>query len=927
MSLIRNSFLVLIIFLNSLTIYTQVSQEEIIVTGSFIKEIQASNPIFTTSIDDINQRGTFRIEDYLSSLPMVNPENSALHSNFSTGISSVSIRGLGGDRSLVLIDGKRLPSGSPLDGNAAQDLNQVPFALIKKVEILTGGKSTIYGSDATGGVINFILDKKYSGTKISIHQGAYQHNNNSYLRNINNDAKSSVFDGINSNYSIIFGSELSDDSHLLGFIDYRNVESIRWDDRDIGVCAFRGNASCRLSSATFMARVQNGSSGGYVSEGGFSSTSTGFNFGAANFLQRPDKKMNTGFIFNSSLFDDTNLTLSFFNLAQESNAQIGAPLLFRQKINLPCTNPFLSSAQFSSIGCVTSADNINATVSKRFVENSLNRSQFFKTSANRGVIDLKGKIDADWNFGIYFQNSHTSLRYKYLNDISLSKVKNALNINSAGNCISNDAGCVPLNLFTTNNNIALIASNGITQDALDYVHLDLSIYGELSEKILAFNFDREIKLKNQSINYFYVLVGGERRENKLIKLPDDNFLNEDGAGQQTQHQKMFGKVSVNEAYIQLGLKLKNNFNFDSSFRYSDYSFGKHAFTYDFGFQYPISEIFSIKASHQKSIRIADIQELFEPEETELVYASDPCAGSSPEFSSSQCLLTGLPLNLYQQVDDTSAQLYLRSSGNLNLDPEESISNSISLIMETQFSKLEIDYYQINMEDQISQLNITSVINNCVESQSISSYWCGLINRANDGTLSTSGSFVSTPLFNLSEFDTSGIDLKFTYLIDTSFGELAFNNFTNILLNKDFKQDISSDQINCKSLYRLGEEDGLCYQPSPKIQNVLNLSLAKRIFNNPSQLGFTFRYIDNVDDSQKIGTALNIPFDSYSYFDLNFVTNLDNDLDIIFGINNILDEDPPINGYIGYVPGNANTFPAFYDALGRFIYFKISKELN
>ena len=67
---------------------------------------------------------------------------------------------------------------------------------------------------------------------------------NSYLRNINNDAKSSVFDGINSNYSIIFGSELSDDSHLLGFIDYRNVESIRWDDRDIGVCAFRGNASC-----------------------------------------------------------------------------------------------------------------------------------------------------------------------------------------------------------------------------------------------------------------------------------------------------------------------------------------------------------------------------------------------------------------------------------------------------------------------------------------------------------------------------------------------------------------------------------------------------------------------------------------------------------------------------------------------------------
>ena len=126
-------------------------------------------------------------------------------------------------------------------------------------------------------------------------------------------------------------------------------------------------------------------------------------------------------------------------------------------------------------------------MSKRFVENSLNRSQFFKTASNRGVIDLKGKTVSNWNFRAYLQNSHTSLRYKYFNDISLSKVKNALNINSAGNCISNDAGCVPLNLFTTNNNIALIASNGITQDALDYVHLDLSIYGELSEKILETN--------------------------------------------------------------------------------------------------------------------------------------------------------------------------------------------------------------------------------------------------------------------------------------------------------------------------------------------------------------------------------------------------------------------------------------------------------
>jgi outer membrane receptor protein involved in Fe transport len=159
-----------------------------------------------------------------------------------------------------------LPLGSPLDGHAEQDLNQIPDSLIKRVEILTGGKSTLYGSDAIGGVINFILDRNFSGANISMHQGIYQHeNNNKPLRSINDSAKGSVLDGLNSSYSFVAGDEVGQNTHLVGYIDYKSIESIRWDDRDIGVCAFRGNASCRLSSATYMARVQNGSNGGYVS--------------------------------------------------------------------------------------------------------------------------------------------------------------------------------------------------------------------------------------------------------------------------------------------------------------------------------------------------------------------------------------------------------------------------------------------------------------------------------------------------------------------------------------------------------------------------------------------------------------------------------------------------------------------------------------
>ena len=143
MPLLRYIFLSFSFSLMHVYVYAQEMNEEIIVTGSLIEEVQTSNPIFSSSLEEINKRGTFRVEDYLNSLPLINPGNSALHSNFSSGTSSISIRGLGGDRSLILVDGKRLPSGSPLDGNAAQDLNQVPDVLIKRIDILTGGKSTI----------------------------------------------------------------------------------------------------------------------------------------------------------------------------------------------------------------------------------------------------------------------------------------------------------------------------------------------------------------------------------------------------------------------------------------------------------------------------------------------------------------------------------------------------------------------------------------------------------------------------------------------------------------------------------------------------------------------------------------------------------------------------------------------------------------
>ena len=927
MTNLRIFFFSLIFFFNTLFSQSEID-EEIIVTGSLLENTPIANPLYVLSDEDLNKRGYFRVEDFLNHLPQINPGNSALHSNFSSGTASVSIRGLGGDRSLILVDGKRLPLGSPLDGNAEQDLNQIPESLIKRVEILTGGKSTLYGSDAIGGVINFILDRDFSGTNISMHQGIYQHeNNNKSLRSINNSAEGSVLDGLNSSYSLVIGDSIGQKGHLVGYIDYKSIESIRWDDRDIGVCAFRGNASCRLSSATYMARVQNGSNGGYVSNSGFSSTSNGFNFGAANFLQRPDKKRSAGFLYKNKISKNSLLSIDFFNISSESTAQIGAPLIFRQTVPLPCTNPYLSSSQYSGIGCNSNGDTISTTLSKRFVENSLNRAQSFNTSSSRAMIKLDGKLINEWQYSLSFQNSHTSIDYNYLNDLSLSKIKNSLNISATGQCVSNDPGCVPLNLFTTSNLIAANASQGITQAALDYIHLNLKMHGELTDQQYFLSFSKEFDLNSSILETFSLLYGMERREQRLNKNPDESFLNKDGAGQQISHAKMTGAQNVNEFFTQLNIPFKAGLDINASIRFSDYSLGKEAFTYDYGLVYQINNTLTVKASHQKSLRVADLRELFDPEEIELRYAVDPCAGSTPIFDSVKCSYTGVS-SLYGSIDDTSAQLYAKGSGNINLDPEEAISNSLSF--EAKFNNgliSKIDFFEIKMDNQISSLSIATVLNNCVASENRTGYWCSLINRASDMTLSTSGSFVSTPNYNLSKFETKGIDLTLDYSFDTSMGKVSISNLTNFISKKSFQEETSKSVVNCRGFYRNGDESGLCYQPSPKLQNILNFSLDSKILNMPIVSGLTVRYIDDVKDAKSLGTSLNIPFRSYTYLDANFKFDIKKDLKVNFGINNLLDRDPPVNGYIGYVPGNANTYPAFYDSLGRFIFLKISLDLD
>ena len=142
-----------------------VELEEIVVTGSHIqrKNLVSASPVTSVDADELLYQGTVRVEDMVRTLPQVYSTQNTSQSNGATGTATLNLRNLGTERTLVLVNGRRMPAGSPLQGGIGADVNQIPSALVQNIEVLTGGASVTYGSDAVAGVVNFLMKKDFRG--------------------------------------------------------------------------------------------------------------------------------------------------------------------------------------------------------------------------------------------------------------------------------------------------------------------------------------------------------------------------------------------------------------------------------------------------------------------------------------------------------------------------------------------------------------------------------------------------------------------------------------------------------------------------------------------------------------------------------------------------------------------------------------------
>ena len=961
--------------------------EEVVVTGTRIADPNVTSSSQITSIDgeELLVRGITRVEDYLNDLPQISPGQSITNSNGASGTATANLRNLGCSRTLVLMNGRRMVSGTTGGGNCA-DLNTVPTLLLDKVEVLTGGASSVYGSDAVAGVVNFILDDEFVGMKSSFYHGFYQHkNDNKSLRDLVASydyalAPKDVTTGDTEKVSVAFGGEIDGGrGHITAFMEHTDTKPILQGEYDISACALRsGFSGCGGSSTIPPGRWAD--FGGYGA-GGFVNvdpTITGvdfkvqgnefvpragqtYNYNPTNFFQRPDDRFNSGFFGKYEVSDNAEVYVDMTYMKSESNAQIAYSGTFGNITALPCYNAFLSEQQYnaacgdwvgmggdhapdfaSGAAALAYLANLDLAVGdgsilgykaplyslKRNVEGNPRQSIFAYKSFTQ-TVGVRGEINDNWSYDAYYQTSNVVYNNEYRNDLSVQAINRAVDVvsvNGVPTCVSalngTDSTCVPYNLFQG----GLPGDQGIQgvidggQELQSYIANATYINGDGEQTTFTayVTGDTGYSIPGAPGNVS-VVAGFESRELSSDFRPDLPSRTGDRSGSGGATLPLGGSYDVDEFFVELGIPVTDTVSMDAGFRSADYSTGNDTTAMKLGAFWTVNDKVSVRGSFQTSQRHANLAELYQGIGQGLVDLDyDPCGidpdtGAAPIATQEQCLNTGLPANLYgTDLKSPADQYNIQTGGNPNVAPEESESVTIGVVLNPMDGlTLTVDYFDITVEDGIGTVSPKTALDKCIETGAAA--FCNLINRNPvNGSLWLTGGYISAQITNISEEQTSGIDVIFDYSVDTNWGPLVVSGVTTLLDSYDIIELPGEAAIGCS-----GNWGGSCGKnPMPEVMGSYTVGLTTE-FDTDVILGV--RYLGETDDLN----ANDIDFDAYTYLDATAIYSVNDNMSVQLGVSNLLDKEPGYTSDAGTAPGNGNTFPGYFDAFGRHIHLSIN----
>ena len=979
--------------------------EEIVITGSriVVPNLQSISPVSTISSADIEQTGKTRVEDILNSMPQIFAAQGAQVSNGSNGIATVNLRGLGSQRTIVLVNGRRVQPGSPSGGTPAVDLDFIPAELIQRVEILTGGASSTYGADAVGGVVNFILNDKYQGVKFTAEYGFYNHHNSNGIDSTVSSRPnyvlppSSVNVGYNRDFSFLMGMNTPNDKgNATFYATYRTADPILQASFDYSACTLNSGDTFSCGGSTTTAppfsngrfRPLNPTTGSaigpnatFLPDGSLQTfpnttafaNSQAYNFGPLNYYARPDERYTLGAFVHYDVAEHAKVysELMYMNdrnvsqIAPSGAFSLGNPINPGGGLFVNCDNPLLSAAMVSTWCAPGSTITQNGlteallVIGRRNVEGG-GRQQDFTFSDYRAVIGVKGDINEAWSYDVYGLQGNTTLSSIYLNDLSWTKIQNSLLVQNVGGvptCTSvingTDPACVPWNIFHV---------GGVTPAAANYLAIPLLERGSTLLRVGEASVTGDLGKYNVQLptarNGLNVNIGVDWNETSLHFQPDFAFQTAQGAGQGSATLPAGGSVTARELFFEGKLPIVEDhpgaevFGAEFGYRYSDYSQAQsdngsakqsfNASTYKFGLEWiPIHDL-RLRGSFQRATRVPNVNELYSSQEVALDGTIDPCAGPTPAFSRAQCARTGVT-TLYGSVDNNPANQYNGFiGGNPNLQPEKADTLSFGVALQPRVVpglRFLVDWFDIKVDNAVQPPQADFTLIDCGVTGNAQA--CGRIHRdPGNGSLLTQTGYVQDLFTNIGQLRTRGIDFDAGYRFGIGrFGNLAFSLIATHLNKYEVTPQVGIT-YDCVGLYgpvcsNTGSGTGV---PTPEDRFTLGAH-----WQTPYRgldVGLAMRYMSSVKLEtsgsnpflSQIGAIVGLPatdlrLGSRSYLDLSASMNVTEKIRARFGANNLLDKDPPINGGNACPAGpcNGNTWPTFYDATGRFIFFNVSAE--
>jgi iron complex outermembrane receptor protein len=469
-----------------------VAQEEpaITITGSRIRQpnLTSVSPVTAVNSEEVRATGTVRAEDLVNSLPQVFAGQSSTVSNGASGTATLDLRNLGPARTLVLINGRRLVPGDPSVPFA--DINFIPAMMIQRVDVLTGGASSVYGSDAVSGVVNFVMDTDFTGVRVDSQYSFFQHENSARTSVLSAlDAPNrrfgyptgSVADGGTWDANLAIGAAFDDGrGHVLAYAGYRHTDQITQGRRDYSSCALTSRTAGQIAAGVgtgVNAGVTDFTCGGSgTSANGTFFTNTGtfqvgpnrtfipgstpYNFAPTNYYQRPDERYVLGAFASYEISEALKPYMEVMFMDDRTVAQIAPSGNFGNTLNINCDNPLMSAQQRAIVcapGNLLAADGLSVNANRgpgapvpppavfldpttgtpynravlqplrRNVEGGGRRDDLQHTSY-RIVAGMRGDLDDVWSYDMYYQFGQTNFAETYSNDFSVRRLGLALDV-------------------------------------------------------------------------------------------------------------------------------------------------------------------------------------------------------------------------------------------------------------------------------------------------------------------------------------------------------------------------------------------------------------------------------------------------------------------------------------------------------------------